>query len=207
MKSPVAAVTLSVVLRVVLLLPLLSGLGLLRPAPSSAQEAAPVWTAIAATGPAARWDHTLAADPETGRLILFGGCSSGFGPCPQGDLWSFDPATRTWTELTPASAPAARSNPALIRDDASGSIWLIDGLTEAGDVADLWTLAADGDTPSWSELAQSATVPQPRASHDAAVLDGDVYLFGGYGDAGPLADLWVRQPSAYPDEVLWHAVS
>ena len=25
---------------------------------------------------------------------LITGCSSGFGPCPQGDLWAFDPAAR-----------------------------------------------------------------------------------------------------------------
>ena len=33
--------------------------------------------------------------------------------------------------------------------------------------------------------------PEPRASHDAALLGGDVYLFGGSGADGPLADLWL----------------
>ncbi len=46
---------------------------------------------------------------------------------------------RSGPVLTPRG-PDARSNPALIRDDVSGSIWLIDGLTEAGYIADLWVL-------------------------------------------------------------------
>jgi hypothetical protein len=34
-------------------------------------------------------------------------------------------------------------------------------------------------------------VPEPRASHDATILNGDVYLFGGNSNVGPLADFWV----------------
>jgi hypothetical protein len=143
------------------------------------------------TRPLKRCLHEAIWDAVGHRMLLYGGCSSGFGPCPQGDLWAFDPAARIWTELTPAERPAARSNPALIRDDVSGRIWLMDGLTEAGYAAELWSLDLTGDTPLWSRAAQGALVPAPRASHDAAVLDGDVYLFGGFADAGPLADLWL----------------
>ena len=144
------------------------------------------------TRPLKRCLHEAVWDAARGRMLLYGGCSSGFGPCPQGDLWAFDPVARAWTELIPdAASPAARSNPALIRNDASGGIWLIDGLTEAGYAADLWALDLAGDAPRWSETAQSELVPEPRASHDAAILNGNVYLFGGYGNTGPLADLWV----------------
>ena len=124
-------------------------------------------------------------------MLLYDGCSSGFGPCPQGDLWAFDPAGRTWTDLTPSVSPAARSNPALVRDDANGVIRLIDGLTEAGYSADLWTLDLTGETPAWVERSQGSVVPDPRASHDATILNDDVYLFGGQSNAGPLADFWV----------------
>lgn len=89
-----------------------------------------------------------------------------------------------------ADGPAARSNPALIRDDASGVVWLVAGLTEAGYAADLWTLDLAGETPIWGETAQASGAPEPRASHDATLLDGVVYLFGGYGNGGPLADFW-----------------
>jgi N-acetylneuraminic acid mutarotase len=160
----------------------------------SLDPATGIWTDLspaAETRPLKRCLHEAVWDAEGNRMLLYGGCSSGFGPCPQGDLWAFDPATRTWTELTPAASPAARSNPALIRDDASGGIWLIDGLTEAGYTADLWQLDVAANAPVWSELAQGGGAPAPRASHDAVVLDGAVYLFGGFGDAGPLADLWM----------------
>jgi hypothetical protein len=152
-----------------------------------------VWSDVspaAETRPLKRCLHEAVWDEAGQRMLLYGGCASGFGPCPLGDLWAFDPAARTWTELTPPASPAARSNPALVRDDAAGAIWLVDGLTEAGYAADLWTLDL-AQTPLWSDVAQGADVPAPRASHDAAALDGAVYLFGGIGDAGPLADLWV----------------
>lgn len=143
------------------------------------------------TRPLKRCLHEAVWDSENGRMLLYGGCSSGFGPCPQGDLWAFDPAARTWAELTPADGPAARSNPALVRDDASGDTWLIGGLTEAGYSADLWSLDQGSDAAAWQAVGQGDVVPEPRASHDATRLEGGVYLFGGYGNAGPLADLWV----------------
>jgi hypothetical protein len=154
------------------------------------------WTDVSPpveTRPLKRCLHEAVWDAAAHRMLLYGGCSSGFGPCPQGDLWSFDPVSRAWTELTPVAAPAARSNPALIRDDASGAIWLIDGLTETGYVADLWSLDTSGEIAIWSEVAQGESVPVPRASHDVALLAGDAWLFGGHSDAGPLADLWVLQ--------------
>ena len=143
------------------------------------------------TRPLKRCLHEAVWDAGQDRMLLYGGCSSGFGPCPQGDLWAFDPATQVWAELTPSVSPSARSNPALVRDDADGAIWLMDGLTEAGYAADLWTLDLTGGAPTWSETAQGSVVPEPRASHDATILDGHAYLFGGYGDTGALADLWV----------------
>jgi Galactose oxidase, central domain/Kelch motif len=153
-----------------------------------------IWTDLSPaseTRPLKRCLHEAVWDAGQDRMLLYGGCSSGFGPCPQGDLWAFDPATRIWTDLTPSASPAARSNPALVRDDANGVIWLIDGLTEAGYTADLWTLDLSGEAPAWIETSQGSVVPEPRASHDATILDGDIYLFGGNSNLGPLADFWV----------------
>ena len=162
----------------------------------SFDPATATWTDLSPAPPARplkRCLHEAVWNSDMHRMLLYGGCSSGFGPCPQGDLWAFDPATRIWTELKPATGPAARANPALIHDDRSGGTWLIDGLTEAGYVADLWTLDLGGTTPTWSKSAPGGTVPEPRASHDAALLDGDVWLFGGNGNTGALADLWVLE--------------
>jgi hypothetical protein len=99
--------------------------------------------------------------------------------------------TEIWTDLTPSVSPAARSNPALVPDVENGMVRLIDGLTEVGYTADLWTLDLTGEAPAWVETAQGSVVPEPRASHDATILDGDIYLFGGNSNAGPRADFWV----------------
>ena len=73
-------------------------------------------------------------------MLLFGGCASGYGPCPLGDLWSFDLGSRTWTEVTPASGPAPRTNPALVLESESGHAILLAGSTETGYQFDVWTL-------------------------------------------------------------------
>lgn len=162
----------------------------------SLDPATGAWTDLSPspeTRPLKRCLHEAIWDADQGRMLLFGGCASGFGPCPLGDLWAFDPASRTWTEVTPADGPAARTNPALVHDSASGAVWLIAGLAESGYTADLWALDLAGGTPAWSDATQGDLIPEPRASHDAATLHGETWLFGGYGNAGPLADLWVLQ--------------
>jgi hypothetical protein len=150
------------------------------------------WTDVSPapeTRPLKRCLHEAVWDEANGRMLLFGGCSSGFGPCPQGDLWAFDPAARTWTELTPASSPAARSNPALVVDPARERAVLVGGLTADGYAADAWTLPmAEG--AGWEPLATAGEAPTPRASHDAVVAGDRLYLLGGSGDAGTTGDLW-----------------
>ncbi len=142
--------------------------------------------------PLKRCLHEAVWDAANGRMLLFGGCSSGVGPCPQGDLWAFDPAARVWTELSPAAGPAARSNPALVIDPANARALLLHGLTENGNAADAWALALDHAEATWTEVAPTADgdVPAARFSHDAAILGDRLYLFGGNGDGGALADLW-----------------
>jgi hypothetical protein len=153
-----------------------------------------LWSEISpdagATRPLKRCLHEMAWHPATATLLLYGGCSSGFGPCPQGDLWQFNPESRAWTELTPADGPAARSNPSMVSDRNGERFILIDGLTDAGYSSEIWTGALDGGTFTWKAATAGGDAPSPRASHDAVLTRGDVYLFGGNGDAGPTNDLW-----------------
>jgi len=144
-----------------------------------------------ATRPLPRCLHEAIWDVDQGRMLLFGGCASGFGPCPLGDLWAFDPLARAWTEITPAFGPAPRMNPALVLDAPHGRAILLAGNTAAGNVFDTWSIPLDGPASVWSEQAPSGTAPEARSSLDATVLGGRIYLFGGTGNAGPLADLWV----------------
>jgi N-acetylneuraminic acid mutarotase len=157
-----------------------------------------VWTDVSpdagAVRPLPRCLFESIWDGETEWLVLFGGCASGFGPCPLGDLWAYDPATRAWTELTPAAGPSPRSNPALVQDVEGNRAWLIGGLTDAGHSADLWQLALDNADAAWTELPSgSGSGPSPRSSHDATLTAGRVYLFGGTGPDGVFADLWTAE--------------
>jgi N-acetylneuraminic acid mutarotase len=59
------------------------------------------WTRLDAAGPSARGWHVMAADAETGTIVLFGG-----GPSREActdETWIFDPRAGTWTEVEAAS--------------------------------------------------------------------------------------------------------
>jgi hypothetical protein len=48
------------------------------------------WNNITPSGtkPLQRCLHHAAYDARNSQMYIYGGCSSGYGPCPQGDLWS-----------------------------------------------------------------------------------------------------------------------
>jgi len=140
--------------------------------------------------PLKRCLHEQVWAAASGVMLLYAGCSSGFGPCPQGDTWTFDPALGAWTEVTPATSPEARSNPALTRSPDGAATLLVGGLTAAGYAADAWLGTLTEGTFAWTPVEPGGDAPSPRASHDLATLGDRVYLFGGNADSGPLGDLW-----------------
>jgi len=124
-------------------------------------------------------------------VYLFGGCSSGFGPCPQGDLWSLDLGTNQWTLLSPDGAtPSARENPSLVVDSKTGNLILFGG-KGGGPLDDLWVF--DVKAKMWNQIKVQG--PGARKSHDA-VYDASndrVYLFGGSSGEGAVNDLWMLE--------------
>jgi hypothetical protein len=152
------------------------------------------WTDISpAARPLKRCLHEAIYDINSKKMILFGGCSSGFGPCPQGDLWSYDVTARMWTELEPGNAtPSPRSNPALVFDPA-GRDWLFGGRIDGGYSAELWSL--NPLTNTWTQHPVDGG-PSPRASHDAVwdTVGQRLIVFGGQTEQGVMNDLWVFQP-------------
>lgn len=148
------------------------------------------WTNVTpeSTRPLNRCLHEMVWDAASEAFVLFGGCSSGFGPCPQGDLW--DLAGGTWTDVTPASGPTPRTNPSMIYDDRNERVLLVAGSTADGVVNDVWSGRLGSDGFAWEQLIAEGEAPSPRSSHDMALVRGDVYLFGGTGPNGVTADLW-----------------
>jgi hypothetical protein len=152
------------------------------------------WVDISpAARPLKRCLHDAIFDTKYEQMYLYGGCSSGFGPCPQGDLWLFDPAKKGWTEIKPSgAAPAGRDNPSLIYHPL-GSIWLFGGRTGNGVANDLWTFVpADG---AWKQIT-APNAPAARRSHRAVwdAVNSRMLVFGGRGDSGALADMWAFVP-------------
>lgn len=144
--------------------------------------------------PLRRCLHEVVKSPASNRIVLYAGCSSGYGPCPQGDTWEFDPENVRWTDLTPALSPPPRSNPAMATD--GDAFLLVGGLTESGPASDVWTGVYDGSAFVWTADSSASGVIPPRSSHDLATIGGDHYVFGGSGVDGPMADLWRYTPGA-----------
>jgi len=60
------------------------------------------WT----TGPLARTGHSLVYDPVNQRVLVLGGTwRSEDGAQQSGDVWAYDPATNTWTQLVGPTTP------------------------------------------------------------------------------------------------------
>ncbi len=140
--------------------------------------------------PLRRCLHELVYDPAADRMIMFGGCSSGFGPCPQGDMWSFDLKSNTWSELKPTgTTPSARSNPSMVYDAANKNIFLFGGKTDGSGSAEAWSY--DLANNRWTQLDGSG--PSARSSQSASydAKNGRAIIFGGRVSEGVSADVWM----------------
>lgn len=133
--------------------------------------------------PGARCLHTAALDSVSRRMIVYGGQQSG----PLDDLWSFDLATRQWTERTPPSRPSGRML-AVSFVDREGRFLVFGGSTRAGQVSETWAFRLA--TGEWSRL-DFPEAPPPREAPLAAYSEAEerFLVFGGEGD-GLLNDLW-----------------
>jgi uncharacterized protein (TIGR03437 family) len=127
-------------------------------------------------------------------MYLYGGCASGFGPCPLGDLWEFDLASNRWREIRPAagqSAPAPRQHYGFGYDSRRERLVLFGG-NGAGDRNDTWTF--DPATEKWAEV-QPANPPEPRSRHEGTYISLlDATLFFGGQSSSKVAELIALEP-------------
>lgn len=155
------------------------------------------------------WDNAL------GKLVLFGGATApgnskefnsnggsftGAAPTVSNQTWTFDGTT--WTKLTPATSPSARSAFAAGYDTGAGKVVLFGGYDGTGTtLGDTWTF--DGTT--WT---QQAPVNAPAAASGAAMAYdsalGGLVMFGGYSSTGAVTNgtsLWDSAHSSW----MWDA--
>jgi hypothetical protein len=97
-------------------------------------------------------------------------------------------ASLTWTQLSPATLPPARSYLAMSYDAASKKIVIFGGFDGAGYLNDTWTF--DGTT--WTKVNTSSS-PSARANAQMAYdhRTHKVVLFGGYDGRKDLGDTWL----------------
>src|SRR3954468_6836073 len=102
--------------------------------PASATTANATWSQQSpGSSPSARGGASMAYDPGTGQLVLFGGShfSSWFG-----DTWVWD--GHTWTQLHPATSPSARAGASMAYDPATGQLVLFGGYAANNYLNETW---------------------------------------------------------------------
>jgi uncharacterized protein (TIGR03437 family) len=144
--------------------------------------------------PLRRCLHHAVHDRQGDQMLLYGGCASGAGPCPLGDLWSFDLATNRWIERTGSVKPPARQWYGMGFDSAQRRLVLFGGSGESGTLNDIWNY--DPATNAWRGVALEDPAPTPRQRHEAAEAPelGGVLFFGGSTNTGLTNELLLMRP-------------
>src|SRR5262245_37188413 len=99
-----------------------------------------------------------------------------------------DPASLTWTQLSPTVSPSPRSYLAMTSDASFRKVVLSGGLSTSGYLNDTWTF--DGIT--WTQV-DTPVAPSPRTNAQMAYdrHTHQVILFGGYDGHRDLGDTWL----------------
>ena len=158
------------------------------------------WTELKPAGvlPQARQGHSMVYEPNTGRVLVFGGLSDDTGELLN-DLWAYDLATNAWTLLTPpGSLPAGRQLASMSYFPASQLVLLFGGLslgTSAdSDLGDMWAYNAMANT--WTQIGPLGTAPISRQGQAmvAAPALGGLLMFGGLHGETDLDETWLFEP-------------
>jgi hypothetical protein len=156
-------------------------------APSASAPAVLAWAPLrpAGTAPAGREDHTWTLDPGTRTGWLFGGRDGG---TVYDDLWRYDLASDTWTEVTTeGDGPAGRFGHTGTWVDGVGLVvW--SGQAGSTFFDDLW--AYDPASNRWRELPAGGAAPLARYGSCAALgPDGRLWISHGFTeDSGRFDD-------------------
>ncbi len=158
------------------------------------------WTDLDPPGtvPSKRYGHSMAYDPNTHRVILFGGLDD---QAARSDTWAYDPIANRWNELNPPGAtPSPRGAAVMVYDPITRRMVLFGGVywrsTSSEEVRLNDTWAYDPVANTWTELKPSGEVPSARAAY-AMTYDnskGLLILFGG-NDPNDLGETWGYDPA------------
>ncbi|MBC8167381.1 MAG: hypothetical protein H7Y20_16120 [Bryobacteraceae bacterium] len=149
------------------------------------------------TRPLKRCLHHAVVDSANSQMYLYGGCASGFGPCPLGDLWAFDLSSGRWTEKTTQLKPPPREHYGMGFEAVRGRL-LIFGGSGSGFLNDTWEY--DPRSVSWQQPAIAGSAPGPRSRHETTTAGdrGAMFFFGGTTASGLTNELWMLGPDLLP---------
>lgn len=161
------------------------------------------WSQLTPMGsaPATRVGHTAVYDPNSNRMVIFGGLR-GTSPFPVlNDVWVLTNANGTggaasWIQLSAVGIPpAARVDQSAVYDPGSNRMMVFGGRDNSS-VAfnDVWVLTSAnglGGTSSWVQPSPSGTPPVARSGHTATYDAGSnrMIVFGG-GNFGAFNGAW-----------------
>lgn len=133
--------------------------------------------ATASAHPPKRCLHSASHDRLRHRMIIYGGQDNG----ALRDIWAFDLAQNSWSDLTPAHTPAGRWFPANIYDARQHRILIFGGNLGAAYTAEVW--AFDLNNTTWQQLAPAGAAPAPREGAAAVYIESEdrMLVFGGRG--------------------------
>lgn len=141
--------------------------------------------------PLRRCLHHAAYDRAGNQMLLYGGCASGFGPCPLDDLWALDLNSNRWTERAAAVKPPARQWFGIGFDGKRSRLLIFGGSGGGGLLDDTWEY--DTAAGLWRRPAVSGAAPGARERHEATSGgdQGAIFFFGGRTNAGLSNELWM----------------
>lgn len=156
-----------------------------------------LWTELGSTNlpPTSRKDHSVIYYPPLDALVVFGGRDELSGSTLN-QIWTAQLGSNppTWTNVTPATTPAAlsRNNHSAIYDPVRQQMVVFGGSNGAFQpFGDTWAISLTAPTPAWSLLDAGGGIgPSARAGHSAIYHPGTdrMMVFGGDGS----------DPSVYP---------
>lgn len=151
--------------------------------------AMPTWNLLSTMGtaPSALVGQASGWDRTGRRWFLFGGTSQLTSTTRSAELFVFDTATSTWSQLNVAGAtPPARAFAAAMFDDATSRFIVHGGRGASGVLSDTWVF--DPATSTWTQVLM--TGPAPREFSTFFSGSSPPVLFGGFDGTTHFDDLW-----------------
>jgi len=155
------------------------------------------WTLMPTSiAPPTRASFDMVYDDARKVSILFGGINIDL-KMKFNDTWVYNLTSNEWTDVTPTVSPPARSNHAMVFDNASNLVVLFGGHDDNyNKFNDTWVY--DVGTNTWTKR-YPISAPAPRIEHAMAYdsINNLIVLFGGRGKGDMLFrdDTWIYDVS------------